>query len=349
MSWPTPQTDNARNSLPSTNLGWFPGAPGNIGTPMNGQPMANPMAPTTPMTNVQYTDEDYSTHHNAVITGQLFLGSAVGPELARTTFYAPGGADPDAGIELKLQKLHEEFKAPLTDGQGVVANVGELVFSVTSEGGKAVKEDYDIVQHFAMPTSDENSVVTPALTVPQLNQYLKLFKGHKWSLEDVMKFADSIRFYGVVRAVGPGENQITENNVKNYVHVCERVALASDIWSTVGEDYSRGVSGTKRRPYGSRLFLELVGKQSRGYADVFEDLMLTPYHTMRDDDATERLLTQQNIGGGRMLHVLFHWFIGTFRSVQTARAIPGVRVDEYTSGGVALQQHLSVAEISVGL
>lgn len=342
MSFPTPQTDNARNSVPSTNLGWFPRAPENIGTPMDGLPMANPMGP--PMNNVQYTDEDYSTHHNAVVTGQLFLESAKGVDLARPTFYDSF----DAARAAESKKIQAEFKAPLTEGQNVVANVGEVIFSVTSEDDYKQRDEYDIVQHFAMPTSDENSVPTPAMTVPQLNQYLKKFSAFQWSQDDVDRFADSIRFYGVLRALGPGENQIAENNVKNYVHVCERVVLATDIWGNVST-MDKGVAHTKPRPYGSRLFVELIGEEVGARAGVYHDLELVPFHTMKDSEATDRLHTVQPFPG-KARKVLFHWFIGSFRSVQFARAIPPAHIDKYVSGDdIGRQQHLPVIEMSVAL
>lgn len=301
--------------------GWLQ-APSASGSLDNQQAMNGPF----PTRSVQSASENYSDGANKAVVGQPLLTVC-------SNLPCPEHANPSDAI-LKIKK---GYKTRLIHGQGVVANVGEITFvhnprpiaQALLEKKTIPESAYDPIAQILMPGQDELMVAVEGMTVSQFNEYLSQYDKFAWSPEDIDNLLDHINIYGVVEAVGPGNNALLERNVKSYVHAVERKCSVSDIWDT------------NETRAGAFLFFRLLGEATLG--NKFAKLRVEPFVTLdiKAAKVPDSVKTQT---------VLHYWFVGTYRSMTQLRQVNGTVLKSYISGeNPALQQMLPICEINFAL
>lgn len=337
LAFPLQILEPARNSLPGAD-GWYPQAPGNVGTKMNGLSFPQPLAGAPGVRTVEYKDEDYATtHSHATVTDLKF-------ECIRVEELPTPHARPNQVLK-EVRSKYQQLAG--NDRDGVVAHKGELAFIWRTLRPPKSRQDTDLTKHyknhFNRSSYDYNTQFTPAITVPQLNAYLKLWNDPDnnfvvpWELSQIAHLIDSLGLIGEVDAVGPGETMRTDRVLKDYVCIVERVAKGvSDLW----------VGTPAHRPSGL-LFLELVGKRIQNGANIrIIDMKIRAQSYMSDDQAADATVMHTRDD----FQVLEQWFVGTFRSPGASGANPiQNNIDTYVGGDYLAQRMLPQCEITVAL
>lgn len=301
----------ARNSIPA-GLGWYPQAPANVGTKLNGQDMSTELSSVS---NLQYVDEDFASNALYGEVTQLNCAPCTG---LRVPSNGVNRADHAARGAAFTQGMGRDDKG---SEHGVVATAGELLF--THRRAAQTLSKYEKLLPLNMSTYDETARETEAITVPWLNRYLAGFHdlAANWTTADLVALVDSLRFMGVVDHVGPGQSRVTDRNHKSYIIIYQRMAqCVIDIWTHSEDDQKNHGRGFGRNPAGL-LYLELHATPvNPGNPDnvTYTDPRIVPFSTRDHGIATRRVNTEfQNrlapFVGTRK--ILYSWYVGMYHSL----------------------------------